>query len=104
MQTAPTCNQQRQFPPSSEIKSRLFKTACLTQETINKILKDRQQAQSRRAPRHDVKELAGMCFSVEFVRMELNAKLQQTEAIFVLREPDNTFFGYFYESALNLCL
>lgn len=90
--------------PSNEAKARLFKTARLAPATINHILLSQEIAQSTARDKYDWQSLSEKCFSVEFQSMRQNTYTQRMEPVFNLREADGTFFGYYYESALHLCL
>lgn len=93
-----------QVIPSNETKARLFKTARFTQKSIDEILAHQVMAQCTVRVKHSQQSLSDMCFSVTFKGMTRNAQLDCVEPWFHLSEPDGTFFGYFFESALHLCL
>lgn len=93
-----------QVVPSTETKARLFKTARFTQKSIDEILAHQVMGQSTVRVKHSQQSLSDMCFSVTFKGMTRNAQLDCVEPWFHLYESDGTFFGYFFESALHLCL
>lgn len=105
MQNEQTHHNSKTAIASSEEKARLCRTAMLTQTTIDHILLNQELAQSVfPAEKHTQETLSGECFSAEFLGMRLNKQKDVHEPVFTLREPDGTFFGYFYESALDLIM
>lgn len=105
MQTEQTLHNTQAAIPSGEEKARRFRTAMLKQSTIDHLLLNQEMAQSSfSSEKHTQESLSAKCFSAAFLEMRLNTEHDHNEPIFALREPNGTFFGYFYESALHLCL
>lgn len=90
--------------PSSERKARLFKTCCLTPHVICNLIREQTSAGYKSRPKLDPQTLLKKCFGVEFLQMHFNVTNKQSEAVFNIRDPDGTFFGYFFESDLILSL
>ena len=100
-----TNNTEASIPiPSSEEQARRFNSAMLKQSTIDQILTSQETQGCIQSQRHTQQSLSDKCFSAAFLTMQQSSQMNCSEPIFTLRQLNGSFFGYFSESALHLCM